>query len=90
VHSGEGIKSTYSPERRKKRHECKEDTMQQNELPNEQPKTPQTNPVKKGEDQNAQPNRPEINPAKPANDTEVDLDTNKTKTYPGNNPPERH
>jgi hypothetical protein len=45
-------------------------------------------PVKTGEGQQTQPNRPdtEINPAKPANNTEVDLDTSKTKTYP----PERH
>jgi hypothetical protein len=32
----------------------------------------------------------EINPASPGNDTEVDLDKNKTKTYPGERPPERH
>jgi len=43
-----------------------------------------TNPGQPNEDQNVQPNRPdtEINPAKPANDTEVDLDKSKTKTYP--------
>ena len=49
------------------------------------PQTP--NP---GEGQQVQPNRPEINPQKPANDTEVDLDKSKTKTYPDKTPPERH
>lgn len=53
---------------------------------------PQENPQSPGEGQNAQPNRPdtEVNPGKPATNTEVDLDTNKTKTYPDKTPPERH
>jgi hypothetical protein len=51
--------------------------------------TPSNDPSLPPEDQNAQPGRPEVNPAKPANDTEVDLDKSKTKTYPDNNPPER-
>lgn len=46
----------------------------------------------RGPQKNVQPNKPntEINPAKPANDTEVDLDKSKTKTYPDKRPPERH
>lgn len=53
---------------------------------------PGVNPQSPGEGQNAQPNRPdtEVNPGKPATNTEVDLDTNKTKTYPDKTPPERH
>lgn len=49
---------------------------------------PQEKPAKPNEGQNVGPKRGdvEINPAKPANDTEVDLDKSKTKTYP----PERH
>lgn len=48
--------------------------------------TPDTNP------QETQPPKPdtEINPAKPATNTEVDLDTQKTQTYPDKTPPERH
>jgi hypothetical protein len=52
--------------------------------------TPNNNPSTQPDEQNAQPNRPEVNPAKPANDTEVDLDKSKTKTYPDKTPPERH
>lgn len=53
---------------------------------------PSENPQNPNEGQSAQPNRPdtEINPGKPATNTEVDLDTNKTKTYPDKTPPERH
>jgi hypothetical protein len=42
------------------------------------------------EGQEVQPSEPEINPAKPGNETEVDLDKSKTKTYPDKTPPERH
>lgn len=59
--------------------------------------TPQNNPsqpetTNPNEGQSVQPSRPdtEINPAKPGNDTEVDLDKSKTKTFPDKTPPERH
>ena len=54
--------------------------------PNTQPK-----PAQPDEGQTLQP-RPdvEVNPSIPGNDTEVDLDKNKIKTYPGEKPPERH
>jgi hypothetical protein len=50
------------------------------------------NPSTPNKEQNTQPNHPEpeVNPAKPGNDTEVDLDKSKTKTYPDKTPPERH
>jgi hypothetical protein len=52
---------------------------------------PQTNPSKPDEGQTLQPKPDtEVNPAGPGTNTEVDLDKSKTKTYPGNNPPERH
>lgn len=54
---------------------------------NPEPNQPSKHP---GEGQKVQPNRPEINPAKPGNQTEVDLDKSKTKTYPDKTPPERH
>lgn len=59
------------------------------------PTEPQINPGQKpgqnpAEGQNAQPNRPEIDPAAPGNNTEVDLDKEKTKTYPDKTPPEKH
>lgn len=40
---------------------------------------------------NVQPPRPdvEINPGKIGNNTEVDLDKTKIKTYPDENPPEK-
>lgn len=49
------------------------------------PKTP-------NEGQSVQPSKPdtEINPARPGNNTEVDLDKSKVKTYPDKTPPERH
>jgi len=55
---------------------------------NPQEPTPQ-NP---NEGQSVQPSKPdtEINPARPGNNTEVDLDKSKTKTYPDKTPPERH
>lgn len=57
------------------------------------PTTPEPNkplnPTRPGEGQQTRPNSPEINPAKPGNDTEVDLDKSKTKTYPDKTP-ERH
>ena len=56
--------------------------------PNRPPVNPNPNPGEEGRE--AQPNAPEINPAKPGNDTEVDLDKSKTKTYPDKTPPERH
>lgn len=61
-------------------------TQPQVNNPNSQP-----NPSKPDEGQTMQP-RPdvEVNPSIPGNDTEVDLDKNKTKTYPDNRPPERH
>jgi hypothetical protein len=53
-----------------------------------------TTPQNPNEDQNASPNKPdtEVNPGKVGNETEVDLDKTKTKTYPDpkTNPPERH
>jgi hypothetical protein len=53
---------------------------------------PQSTPVKPDEGQSVQPNNPskEINPAKPGNNTEVNLDKSKSKTYPDKTPPERH
>ena len=53
---------------------------------------PQPKPSSPGDGQSVLPSKPdtEINPAKPANNTEVDLDKSKTKTYPTNTPPERH
>lgn len=56
-------------------------------MPTENPTTPDPNQPPKRE---TQPQKPEVNPAKPANDTEVDLDKSKTKTYPDKTPPERH
>lgn len=54
--------------------------------PNTQPK-----PTKQDDGQVFQPKPDvEVNPSIPGNDTEVDLDKNKTQTYPGNKPPERH
>lgn len=57
------------------------------------PTTPEPNkplnPTSPGEGQQTRPNSPEINPAKPGNDTEVDLDKSKIKTYPDKTP-ERH
>lgn len=54
--------------------------------PNQEPQRPVPNVPDEG--QSVQPNRPdtEINPGRPGNDTEVDLDKSKIKTYP----PERH
>lgn len=53
---------------------------------------PNTEPNKPNEGQSVQPSRPdtEVNPGKPATNTEVDLDRDKTKTYPDKTPPERH
>jgi hypothetical protein len=55
--------------------------------PNEPKKEPLKNPGQPGKKQNV---GPEVSPAKPRNKTEVDLDKNKTKTYPDKIPPERH
>lgn len=55
--------------------------------PNEPNKEPVKTPGQPGKKQNV---GPEVNPAKPGNNTEVDLDKNKTKTYPDKTPPERH
>lgn len=54
--------------------------------PNTEPS--RTTPAKPNEEQNVSPQSPdtEVNPGKVGNNTEVDLDTDKTKTYP----PERH
>ena len=57
--------------------------------PNVEPNVPPRKPNQE-EGQEAQPSNPEINPAKPGNDTEVDLDRSKTRTYPDKSPPERH
>lgn len=60
---------------------------------NNQPEQPtRENPTPPNEGQSVQPSKPdtEINPARPGNNTEVDLDKNKTKTYPDKAPPERH
>ena len=51
---------------------------------------PKQNPTNPGEGQNAQPGTTYINPGKPGNNTEVDLDKSKIKTYPDKTPPERH
>lgn len=48
-----------------------------------------SNQTKPGTGENNQ-NHTEINPAKPANNTEVDLDKSKTKTYPEKSAPEQH
>jgi hypothetical protein len=52
----------------------------------------QPTPGTPNEGQSVQPAKPdtEINPARPGNNTEVDLDKSKTKTYPDKTPPERH
>lgn len=52
---------------------------------------PSVEPNKPDQGQSAQPNKPdtEINPGGPATNTEVDLDRDKTRTYPNQNPPER-
>ena len=59
---------------------------------NQTPTPEQPKPSNPNEGQSTLPNRPdtEINPAKPANDTEVDLDKSKVKTFPDKTPPERH
>lgn len=56
------------------------------------PVEPVKTPSNPNEGQSVQPSKPdtEINPAKPGNNTEVDLDKSKTKTYPDKTPPERH
>lgn len=61
-------------------------TQSQENNPNTEPKP--TNPDK-GQTFQPKPDT-EVNPSIPGNDTEVDLDKNKTQTYPGNRPPERH
>lgn len=59
---------------------------------NPNPTVPEPGPKQPAQpdQQNAQPNKPEINPAQPGNNTEVDLDKQKTQTYPDKTPPERH
>lgn len=54
-----------------------------------EPNVPPNQPFP-GEGQTTKPSGPEVNPAKPGNDTEVDLDKNKNKTFPDKTPPERH
>lgn len=58
--------------------------------PGQNPQKPK--PATPNEGQSVQPSKPdtEINPAKPGNNTEVDLDKSKVKTYPNKTPPERH
>ena len=53
------------------------------------PGTPAPNPAPAP---TVQPSRPdvEINPGKIGNNTEVDLDTTKIKTYPDETPPEKN
>lgn len=60
-----------------------------NQTQQPEPNLPPKNP-NRGEGQETQPNKPEVNPAKQGNETEVDLDKSKTKTYPDKTPPERH
>jgi hypothetical protein len=58
-----------------------------------QPNTTPNTPGAPGSDEvKVQPRNPETesNPGKVGNDTEVDLDSNETQTYPKQNPPERH
>jgi len=65
----------------------------ENTNPLEQGQTPkQPQPTTPNEGQSVQPSKPdtEINPAKPGNNTEVDLDKSKIKTYPDKTLPERH
>ena len=58
------------------------------------PKNNPTQPVPgdPNETKTVQPSRPdvEINPGKVGNNTEVDLDTTKIKTYPDKTPPEKN
>lgn len=60
-----------------------------NQTQHPEPNLPPKNP-NKSEGQEARPDKPEIDPAKTGNDTEVDLDKSKTKTYPDKTPSERH
>lgn len=55
-----------------------------------QPSVPPKKPVPPSppDDTQVKPSAPEVNPAKPGNQTEVDLDKSKTKTYPEENEPQ--
>lgn len=56
---------------------------------NHETNTPEPNKPDEGQTLQPRPN-PEINPGEKGSNTEVDLDKEKTKTYPGTTPPERH
>lgn len=62
--------------------------MEANTQPNQPTPNPST-PNPGNPDINVKPDT-EVDPAKVGNETEVDLDKEKVKTYPKTNPPERH
>ena len=67
--------------------------MKNTSAPNEPGHLPeQHKPTNPNKGQSVQPKSSdtEVNPGKQGNNTEVDLDKSKIKTYPDKTPPERH